>query len=86
LAQPKVNWGQRMANFLLEFEKPLVELENKISDLKRFAEEKNIDVSRELELLSARARQLAKEIYQNLTPWQRVLLARHPERPIRGII
>jgi len=70
-----------MANFLLEFEKPLVELENKISDLKRFAEEKNIDVSRELELLSARARQLAKEIYQNLTPWQRVLLARHPERP-----
>ncbi|ABB15723.1 acetyl-CoA carboxylase carboxyltransferase subunit alpha [Carboxydothermus hydrogenoformans] len=70
-----------MANFLFEFEKPLVELENKISDLKKFAEEKNIDVSRELELLSAKAQQLAKEIYQNLTPWQRVLLARHPERP-----
>ncbi|GAV23089.1 acetyl-CoA carboxylase carboxyltransferase subunit alpha [Carboxydothermus pertinax] len=70
-----------MANFLFEFEKPLVELEQKILELKRFAEEKNIDVSREIEMLAARAQELAKEIYQNLTPWQRVLIARHPERP-----
>ena len=70
-----------MANLIFDFEKPLVELENKILELKRFAAEKNIDVTRELELLSQRAYELSKEIYQNLSPWQRVLIARHPERP-----
>ena len=70
-----------MANLIFDFEKPLIELENKIFELKRFAEEKNIDVTHEIELLSIRAAELSKQIYQNLTPWQRVLIARHPDRP-----
>lgn len=70
-----------MPNLLLDFEKPLVELENRISELKKYAGEKGIDLRTEIELLEKRALELKKEIYQNLTPWQRTQLARHPERP-----
>ncbi len=66
---------------LLDFEKPLVELENRISDLKNYTGEKGIDLGAEIEILEKRALDLKKEIYQNLTPWQRTQLARHPERP-----
>lgn len=65
----------------LPFEKPLLELRNKISELKRFTEEKDIDLSEEISRLEEKARNLAKEIYGNLTPWQRVQIARHQDRP-----
>ncbi|WP_400161859.1 acetyl-CoA carboxylase carboxyltransferase subunit alpha [Brevibacillus sp. TJ4] len=65
----------------LPFEKPLVELRDKIKELRRFTEEKGIDVSEEVKRLEQKAKDLAEEIYGNLTPWQRVQLARHPERP-----
>jgi acetyl-CoA carboxylase carboxyl transferase subunit alpha len=65
----------------LPFEKPLLELRNKISELKRFTEEKDIDLSEEISRLEEKARNLAKEIYGNLTPWQRVQIARHHDRP-----
>lgn len=70
-----------MPNMLLDFEKPLVELENRIAELKQYAGEKGIDVGAEIALLEKKAVELKKEIYQNLTPWQRTQLARHPERP-----
>lgn len=65
----------------LPFEKPLVELREKIKELRRFTEEKGIDVSEEVKRLEQKAKDLAEQIYGNLTPWQRVQLARHPERP-----
>ncbi len=65
----------------LQFEKPLIELQNKILELRKFTEEKGIDFTDEIEKLEEKARQLQKEIYGNLTPWQRVQIARHPERP-----
>ncbi|MGG1660124.1 acetyl-CoA carboxylase carboxyl transferase subunit alpha [Brevibacillus sp. NRS-1366] len=65
----------------LPFEKPLVELQDKIKELRRFTEEKGIDFSDEVKRLEQKAKELAQQIYGNLTPWQRVQLARHPERP-----
>ncbi|MFG0212023.1 acetyl-CoA carboxylase carboxyl transferase subunit alpha [Brevibacillus porteri] len=65
----------------LSFEKPLVELQDKIKELRRFTEEKGIDFSDEIQRLEQKSKELAVQIYGNLTPWQRVQLARHPERP-----
>ncbi|MDC0762940.1 acetyl-CoA carboxylase carboxyl transferase subunit alpha [Brevibacillus sp. HB1.2] len=65
----------------LSFEKPLVELQDKIKELRRFTEEKGIDFSDEIQRLEQKSKELAAQIYGNLTPWQRVQLARHPERP-----
>ncbi|MGK5509395.1 acetyl-CoA carboxylase carboxyl transferase subunit alpha [Brevibacillus formosus] len=65
----------------LSFEKPLVELQEKIKELRRFTEEKGIDFSDEVQRLEQKSKELAEQIYGNLTPWQRVQLARHPERP-----
>lgn len=65
----------------LSFEKPLVELHNKIKELRRFTEEKGIDFSDEVARLEQKAKDLAEQIYGHLTPWQRVQIARHPDRP-----
>lgn len=69
------------ANCYLDFEKPLIELEKKIKELKYYATEKGINLDAEIVLLEQKAEELKKETYQNLTPWQRIQLARHPERP-----
>ncbi|MDI3280345.1 MAG: acetyl-CoA carboxylase carboxyltransferase subunit alpha [Bacillota bacterium] len=69
-------------NGVLDFEKPLVELEKRIEELKRFTAEKAIDFTEELQSLEKKAERLRQEIYQDLDPWQRVLLARHPKRPL----
>lgn len=65
----------------LPFEKPLIELRLKIEELKRFTEEKGIDMSEEVAHLEAKAKSLAETIYRDLKPWQKVQIARHPERP-----
>lgn len=65
----------------LEFEKPVVELEKKIEELRQIALEENVDNSLEIERLSKNALQLQEEIFSNLTPWQITQLARHPLRP-----
>jgi acetyl-CoA carboxylase carboxyl transferase subunit alpha len=65
----------------LEFEKPIVELEAKIRELKEMAAQKGMDAGREIESLEAQADRLKDDVYSNLTPWQRVQLARHPRRP-----
>ncbi|ADL13365.1 acetyl-CoA carboxylase carboxyltransferase subunit alpha [Acetohalobium arabaticum] len=70
-----------MANNNLEFEKPLLELEDKIKELKQFMEEKDIDLTDEIETLKHRSAQLKEEIYDELEPWQILKLARHAERP-----
>ena len=65
----------------LDFESPLAELEEKIDDLKAHAASENIDMSSELATLEERAKKLGKEIYTNLTRWQKYQVARHPQRP-----
>jgi len=65
----------------LDFEKPVVELEKKISELKSFMTEKKIDLSGEVKKLEDKLEHLKKNVYLNLTAWQKVQLARHPLRP-----
>jgi len=67
--------------YTLDFEKPLLELERQIEELKRVGEEREIDVAEELGLLQAKLDSLREEIYRHLTPMQRVSVARHPRRP-----
>jgi acetyl-CoA carboxylase carboxyl transferase subunit alpha len=65
----------------LEFEKPLLELEQRIDELRSFADEENIDVAKELKRLEAKAQDLRKDIYGKLSRWQVTQIARHPRRP-----
>ncbi len=68
-----------MGSPVLEFEKPIVELEKKIEEMRRYQD--NLDIRQEVENLEKKVEELKKSIYKNLTRWQRVQLARHPERP-----
>lgn len=65
----------------LEFEKPVIELREKIRELKEFTKQSDVDLSSEIEKLEARLQKLENEIYHNLSPWDRVQIARHPNRP-----
>jgi acetyl-CoA carboxylase carboxyl transferase subunit alpha len=67
--------------FLLDFEKPLYELETRINQIRELAEENNVDVSDQIRQLEGRAVQLRQEIFSGLSPGQRLQLARHPRRP-----
>ncbi len=64
----------------LEFEKPLIELEQKIEEMKKMSD--NLDISEEISKLESKVNELRKNIFENLTPWQIVQLARHPQRPL----
>jgi acetyl-CoA carboxylase carboxyl transferase subunit alpha len=66
---------------LLDFEKPIAELEGKLSEMKRLAAENNVDVSDAVKTLERKIDDLRVETSQNLTRWQRVQLSRHPDRP-----
>ena len=66
---------------LLDFEKPIAELEAKLADMKLLANENNVDVEEAVKFLEDSINKLKKETYSNLTRWQRVQLSRHPERP-----
>ena len=70
----------KIGNYL-DFEKPLVELRTKLSDLQKFMDDNNVDLSNEIINFNQRIEKLENEIYNNLTPWQRVQIARHPKRP-----
>jgi len=65
----------------LDFERPVIELERKIKDMRDFAQERDVEISQEIEVLEHRLRKLQEDVYSNLSPWQRVQLARHPQRP-----
>lgn len=70
-----------MFETMLDFEAPMVELRKKIGELQNFSATSGIDVSAEVEALTAKLEQTAKEIYSDLTPWQKVQISRHPARP-----
>ena len=66
----------------LDFERPIAELEGRIVELKKLAEaDPTMDIDGEVERLADRAGHLVRETYAHLTPWQKVQVARHPERP-----
>ena len=65
----------------LPFEKPLVEIEEQIEEIKRLAARENIDVTAQVARLEDRKRALMETIFQDLSPWEKVQMARHPKRP-----
>ena len=65
----------------LDFERPILELEKKIAELKSFTSDESIDFTAEISRLEKKLKKVKKEIFSNLTPWQRVQVARHPNRP-----
>ena len=67
--------------YILEFEKPIFELKEKIDELKEMAKKSELDLDQDIVKLEARLSNLEQEIYQHLTAWDRVQIARHPERP-----
>ena len=66
---------------LLEFEKPAVELERELEKLRTKSASQNIDMSAEISMMEAKLAETRARIYENLTPWQRVQIARHTQRP-----
>ena len=70
-----------MSSIVLDFERPILELERKINELKSLASDGSIDLEEEIKTLEARLEKLKKEVFESLTPWQRVQIARHPKRP-----
>ena len=65
----------------LDFEKPIIELERKIEELRSFTSDKKVDLKSEIKKLEEKLQKLKKEIYSSLSVWQRVQIARHPKRP-----
>jgi len=65
----------------LEFEKPILELQKKINELKKFTSDKKIDLSGEIRRLEEKLEHLRKDVYGKLNSWQRVQISRHPSRP-----
>lgn len=66
---------------LLEFEKPIVELEQEIAQLQEKSRSQDIDLSGEITAMEGKLEETKRSIYENLTPWQRVQIARHTKRP-----
>ena len=66
---------------LLDFEKPIAELEAKLLDMKQLATESDVDVKEAVKSLENKIKELKKDTFANLTRWQRVQLSRHPDRP-----
>ncbi len=68
-----------MAKTILDFEKPIYELESKLEEMRKFSD--NLDIEHDVLRLEEKVRQLKEQLYKDLTRWQRVQLARHPDRP-----
>lgn len=68
-------------DYILDFEKPVQDLENQIKELKESGNNPDLDLSREIKALQRKVNALTKDIYVNLSPWERVQLSRHPKRP-----
>jgi acetyl-CoA carboxylase carboxyl transferase subunit alpha len=68
-----------MAKYVLEFERPILELEEKIAEMRSMSDQ--LDIGPEIEVLEQKVERLRTSIYERLTRWQRVQLARHPDRP-----
>src|SRR5206468_9067890 len=65
----------------LDFEKPVFELERRLQDLKDHSDEHDVDLDSAVKAVEGKLRETRREIYTNLTAWQRVQIARHVQRP-----
>jgi acetyl-CoA carboxylase carboxyl transferase subunit alpha len=65
----------------LDFERPIAELEGKIAELRHLSSDSGLNIAEEVGRLEAQANRLLRQSYARLTPWQKVLVARHPDRP-----
>lgn len=70
-----------MGEFSLEFEKPIIDLEDKIRDMKAYSIQENVELNHEIKQLESKLEKLTRDTYNKLTRWQRVQLSRHPDRP-----
>lgn len=70
-----------MAAYILPFEKPLLDLQNKIDELRRYGREQGIDTARDAARMETELNDVRRGIYADLSPWQKVMVARHPRRP-----
>ncbi|MFZ4587564.1 MAG: acetyl-CoA carboxylase carboxyltransferase subunit alpha [Terrimicrobiaceae bacterium] len=70
-----------MSKQTLEFEKPIVELEQKLDELRKQSEDRDIDLGREIHLMQGKIDSMRSQIYGNLSAWQRVQISRHTARP-----
>lgn len=68
-----------MAKTILDFEKPIIELEAKLEEMRKFSND--LDIGKEIQKIEDKVKQLKDNLYKDLTRWQRVQLARHPDRP-----
>ena len=68
-----------MAKTILDFEKPIVELEAKLDEMRKYSD--NLDIEKEIKKIEQKVKQLKEGLYKDLSRWQRVQLARHPDRP-----
>lgn len=68
-----------MAKTILDFEKPIYELEAKLDEMRKYSD--NLDIDKEIKKIEGRVKKLKEDLYKDLTRWQRVQLARHPDRP-----
>ncbi|MBV9439310.1 MAG: acetyl-CoA carboxylase carboxyl transferase subunit alpha, partial [Candidatus Eremiobacteraeota bacterium] len=69
-------------NVIVEREKGLLQLEQRIAELKAHAAQQPVDMSAEIRALEAKYAEIQREIFGTMTPWQRVNMARHPKRPL----
>jgi len=85
-SRPAARVGQRRRRTTvadeLEFEGPILKLQRKIEELQTFAESTEIDLSAQIEELRGRCAELQREVVDRLSPWERIQLARHPQRPV----
>lgn len=70
-----------MRKYALDFERPVIELEEKLEELKKLSSAGQPDIAAEIGYLEAQVEKLKVRIYSSLTPWQRIQIARHPDRP-----
>lgn len=70
-----------MQGYILDFEKPILELEKKIRELKDYSSNESMELTEEIQKLEEKVEKLREQTFADLTRWQRVQLARHPQRP-----
>src|SRR3712207_539426 len=70
-----------MRRHVLEFEKPIADVESEIAALKQYAEEHDLNVSKEVAELEANVEQMKRDVFSRLSPWDKVQMARHEQRP-----
>ncbi len=70
-----------MAAYILPFEKPLLDLQNKIDELRAFSQGQGIAAPQDVARLEKELAETRRNLYATLTPWQKVMVARHPRRP-----